>query len=130
MYLKYLCEDEMRDMIETFVCRWDETLSSKIPIEHSQQTLLFGAFKLPDIKISYVKTKKTNQKKSEVSIDDVCQLDIQGPDQYHDPQSSQSSIQIRNNGLITRSFSFVNILSLEVDEICLHKSYKGAEAAS
>ena len=41
-----------------------------------------------------------------------------------------SSIQIRKNGLITRSFSFVNILSLEVDEICLHKFNKGAEAAS
>ena len=41
-----------------------------------------------------------------------------------------SSIQIRNNGLITRSFSFVNILSQEVDEFFWHKFKKGAEAAS
>ena len=41
-----------------------------------------------------------------------------------------SSIQIRNNGLITRIFSIVNILTLEVDEICLHQFNNCAEAAS
>ena len=76
-------------------------------------------------------TKKLIKRTVEyLTIDDVCQLDIHGPDQYHDRQSSQSSIQIRNNGLITRSFSFVNILSQEVDEFFWHKFKKGAEAAS
>ena len=42
------------------------------------------------------------------------------------PQSRSA----RTVSLPARSFSFVNILSLEVDEICLHKFNKGAEAAS
>lgn len=54
--------------------------------------LTFSAFKLLDIKILYVMTKKTNQENSELSIDDVCQLGRHGPDQNHDPQSSQSLI--------------------------------------